>query len=252
MRGRVWLRVCGALLLLVCVSTATWCAVRALRQPEQHLSPASAPPADGAPDHRWQYTQDDLDAALALKTESYSSRSVEDFARALADWTDEAAFHRREESLDRLERTYARDGADADFILRTLAASMGEAATRHYGGHCTSRTDSFSDGAVRQRYEDVFGDPYLVFQALASWRVCYTIPDGNALTVAERDRVLNDYRDGVYAFLDGLSEQQLSDQDAMERKLTRELARLDRSLSTTAMKLEGSELDWYDAYGYGA
>ena len=36
--------------------------------------------------------------------------------------------------MERLDRTYEEDGKHAQFLRRTLDASLGEAATRHYGG----------------------------------------------------------------------------------------------------------------------
>lgn len=257
MRARkIILRLCGVVLLLACASVLTFVIVRIL------TAPASSPVWNGTIfstgenddsewKTRWQYTEADLETALSLKTENYADQSVEAFAKALADWTDEDVFHSREEAMGRLERTYDKEGQDAGFILYTLAASMGEASTRHYGGYCTSLTDSFYDTASWERYEDVFGDSYMVFQAQADYQIRYTILDGAKLTVGERDQILTAYREGVQTFLEGLSEKQLLNEASMKKKLERELKRLDGKLSTDLIKLEGSELNWYSAYGPG-
>ena len=55
--------------------------------------------------------------------------------------------------------------------------------------------------------------------------------------------------DAVQAFLDGKTEDDLSKEEAMTRALKRELKRLDQSLSTQWMALEGPRLDDYFAYG---
>ena len=195
------------------------------------------------------YTQADLDEALALRTEGYEAQSVAAFDRALADWTNEAAFHAREERIRRLLCSYEEDGPEAEFVLGTLAAAMGACSARHYGGYCTQITPAYADAAAYTRSEDVFGDSYVVYEASASYTIRYQMPDESMLTVGERDRILTSYRDAVQAFLDGKTEDELSKEEAMTRALKRELKRLDQSLSTQWMALEGTRLDDYFAYG---
>ena len=99
------------------------------------------------------YTQADLDEALALRTEGYEAQSVAAFDRALADWTNEAAFHAREERIRRLLCSYEEDGPEAEFVLGTLAAAMGACSARHYGGYCTQITPAYADAAAYTRSE---------------------------------------------------------------------------------------------------
>lgn len=247
-RRGLYLRLCGCAVLLACVSAVTFVCVRALDAPAVGRTLWTAV-QNWKEDRRWQYTKSDLELLQSLHTGDYQARSVAEFDKALADWTDEDLFHSREEALNRLDRTYEADGEYAQFLARTLTASMGEASTRHYGGYCTRRRDAFWDGAVRERQEDVFGDLYTVFCAQAEYQVCYTILDEAALTVGERDRILSAYREELDAFLAGLSELQLLDEAAMEKKLERQLKVLDGKLSTQQMKLEGSSLAYYSAYG---
>ena len=190
-----------------------------------------------------------MDEALALRTEGYEAQSVAAFDRALADWTNEAAFHAREERIRRLLCSYEEDGPEAEFVLGTLAAAMGACSARHYGGYCTQITPAYTDAAAYTRSEDVFGDSYVVYEASASYTIRYQMPDESMLTVGERDRILTSYRDAVQAFLDGKTEDELSKEEAMTRALKRELKRLDQSLSTQWMALEGTRLDDYFAYG---
>ena len=79
---------------------------------------------------------------------------------------------------------------------------------------------------------------------------------GTLLPVAEAAQAIRDagspallHCDAVQAFLDGKTEDDLSKEEAMTRALKRELKRLDQSLSTQWMALEGTRLDDYFAYG---
>lgn len=202
--------------------------------------------------HGWsgrnKYTQADYKQAMALKTEDYDSMSVGAFDKLVADWTDETAFHQSETSLNRLFYTYEKDGDNADFIRLTLKAAFVFCETKHYGGYCTSQTPSYSDGVGQVREEDVFGDKYPVFEAEVDYTICYQVPDEEKLTVGERDSLLLAYRAEVQAFLDGRTEKELLNEDAMERSLKKELARLDKNLSTDKMVLTGTLLDSYYAY----
>lgn len=246
----------GVVLLLACVSAATFFSIRALAAPVSGRSGGSGSAlawsggdAEPAQPDKWQYTPEDLKLVESMQAEGWQERSVNDFAKALADWTGEDAFHNSEEAMERLERTYEEDGKYAQFLRRTLSASLGEAATRHYGGYCTRHRDSFYDGITKERQADVFGDSYTVFQVQADYRLCYTILDGDKLTVGERDRLLDAYREEVRKYLDGLTEAQLLDEKTMEKKLERYLEALDKKLSTDLIKLEGSNLAWYSAWG---
>ena len=140
-------------------------------------------------------------------------------------------------------------GVGKSTVTGTLAAAMGACSARHYGGYCTQITPAYADAAAYTRSEDVFGDSYVVYEASASYTIRYQMPDESMLTVGERDRILTSYRDAVQAFLDGKTEDELSKEEAMTRALKRELKRLDQSLSTQWMALEGTRLDDYFAYG---
>ena len=255
--GAVLRRLCGAALLLAGVSAATFFSIRALVVPVRgsetggrvYTAAWSSQGGEPGTSEQWQYTPEDLKLVETLGAEGWETRSVHDFAKALADWTDEDAFHTGEEAMERLSRTYEEDGTYDQFLRRTLSASLGEAGTRHYGGYCTRQRDSFYDTAVRERQADVFGDQYTVFQAAADYQVRYTIQDGDKLTVGERDRILRAYREELCNYLDSLTEKQLADEKAMKKKLETYLEGLDRRLSTDLMKLEGSSLVWYSAWG---
>ena len=242
MRNRLVITLCAVVSLLAGAGLLTFWLVRS-------LAPAAALNYTPWPLSPEPYTQADLDEAMALRTEGYEAQSVAAFDRALADWTNEAAFHAREERIRRLLCSYEEDGPEAEFVLGTLAAAMGACSARHYGGYCTQITPAYTDAAAYTRSEDVFGDSYVVYEASASYTIRYQMPDESMLTVGERDRILTSYRDAVQAFLDGKTEDELSKEEAMTRALKRELKRLDQSLSTQWMALEGTRLDDYFAYG---
>ena len=121
MRNRLVITLCAVVSLLAGAGLLTFWLVRS-------LAPAAALNYTPWPLSPEPYTQADLDEALALRTEGYEAQSVAAFDRALADWTNEAAFHAREERIRRLLCSYEEDGPEAEFVLGTLAAAMGEEA----------------------------------------------------------------------------------------------------------------------------
>ena len=95
MRNRLVITLCAVVSLLAGAGLLTLWLVRS-------LAPAAALNYTPWPLSPEPYTQADLDEALALRTEGYEAQSVAAFDRALADWTNEAAFHAREERIRRL------------------------------------------------------------------------------------------------------------------------------------------------------
>lgn len=118
MRNRLVITLCAVVSLLAGAGLLTFWLVRS-------LAPAAALNYTPWPLSPEPYTQTDLDEALALRTEGYEAQSVAAFDRALADWTNEAAFHAREERIRRLLCSYEEDGPEAEFVLGTLAAARG-------------------------------------------------------------------------------------------------------------------------------
>lgn len=123
MRNRLVITLCAVVSLLAGAGLLTLWLVRS-------LAPAAALNYTPWPLSPEPYTQADLDEALALRTEGYEAQSVAAFDRALANWTNEAAFHAREERIRRLLCSYEEDGPEAEFVLGTLAAAMGACSAR--------------------------------------------------------------------------------------------------------------------------
>lgn len=109
MRNRLVITLCAVVSLLAGAGLLTLWLVRS-------LAPAAALNYTPWPLSPEPYTQADLDEALALRTEGYEAQSVAAFDRALADWTNEAAFHAREERIRRLLCSYEEDGPEAELI----------------------------------------------------------------------------------------------------------------------------------------
>ena len=99
MRNRLVITLCAVVSLLAGAGLLTFWLVRS-------LAPAAALNYTPWPLSPEPYTQADLDEALALRTEGYEAQSVAAFDRALADWTNEAAFHAREDRIRRLLCSY--------------------------------------------------------------------------------------------------------------------------------------------------
>ncbi len=234
--------VCAALVLTVSVSV-TALAVPQLVTAKDNGNGYSFP-------KEWQYTQADLQLVQGLKTANYAGLSLAEFDRKAADWDDETAFHRMEEALGRLRHSYPEDGELYGFIDRTLLASFRESSAKHYGGKCDRVTPYFYDQAVRVRTADVYGDTYDVFEADAGYVLSYRVTDETKTTVAQRDKLLDDYQAAVKAFLAGKTEKQLLDEDAMEKALKAELKRLDKTIKADGIVLDATELDYYWCDGY--
>lgn len=197
---------------------------------------------------QWKYTEADYKLALSLKTEGYENLSVGEFDKRVADWTDEAIFHQREEALRRLSYSYGSEQENSQFIHMTLETAFDACSVKHYGGYCTSMRPSYTDGVSRVRTEDVFGDEYPVFEAELDYTITYEVPDETKLTVGEREALLLSYRAAMQKFLDGKTERELLNEKAMQKALEQELSRLDKDLSNGKLKLLGTSLDYFYAY----
>lgn len=247
MRKLNWVQAgCAAVMLTLSVS------VTALAVPQLVTAQSSAR-QDAAywnwPEE-WRYTQADVQLVQDSQADGYEALTLAVFNRRVADWENETAFHRMEEALGRLRRSYPENGALYGFLHGTLLASFRECSARHYGGQCDRVTPYCADEAVRTRTADVFGDAYTVFEAEAGYILNYRVADETKTTVADRDKLLADYRAAVQTFLDGKTEKQLLDQEAMEKALEAELKRLDKRIGVQGIALTGTEMDYYWADGY--
>lgn len=247
MRPWSWLqRACGILTLAFAL-TLTAMAVPQLAVTDP--APNASDPEEKSWPEECQYTPADRALFLACRTEEYETLSLAEFDRRVADWEDEEAFHRMEEALKRLRVSYPEAGEGWAFLQGPLTTAFQACEARHYGGYCHRIRPCRADQAVRVRTGDVFGDEYTVFQAEAGYTLYYRAGDDAAVTVAQREKLLADYRAAVQTFLEGKTERQLLDQTAMEQALKTELARLDKAMAPEGFTLTGTELDYYYSYG---
>lgn len=173
-----------------------------------------------------QYTKADYDLALSFRSDKYMELTVDAFNRSVLDWDNEDAFHKTEESLQRLFWTLQEEDPNADFIFTTLSYTWDECRTRHYN-HCKrEQNPSYSGSAERETIGDIFGDPVVLKGGYADYWFDYKIPDGTALTVAQRDAALQSVDTEMQKFLDGQTEKALKDEKSMEKALLTELKRI--------------------------
>lgn len=192
-----------------------------------------------------KYTQADYDLALSFRTEGYEDLSVEAFDKSVLDWTQEAAYHKTEEALERLFARLPEDDANADFIFRTLGTAWNECEKRHYNA-CTQNAAPWYNGwATAETYGDVYGDPLLLTGAYVDFDFNYTVPDAAALTVGRRDTLLQSVEKDLQAFLAKQDTAHLRQEEAMEKKLTAELKRLLKALDGELVWNGNAELSYY-------
>ncbi len=247
MRRLKWLQAgCAAVMLTLSVS------VTALAVPQLVTAQTSAGRDDAywSWPEEWRYTQADLELVRDCGAAGYEDLTLAEFDRRAADWDDEVSFHRMEDALGRLRRSYPESGEYYGFIHGTLLASFRECSAKHYGGKCDRVTPYYADEAVRTRTADVFGDAYTVFEAEAGYILNYRVEDEEKTRVADRDKLLTDYRAAVQAFLDGKTEQQLLDEKTMEKALEAELKRLNKVVAVQGITLTGTGMDYYWVDGY--
>lgn len=173
-----------------------------------------------------QYTKADYDLALSFRSDNYKEMTVDAFNRSVLDWENEDAFHKTEESLQRLFWTLPEEDPNADFIFTTLSYTWDECRTKHYKLCERERNPSYSSTAKRETFGDIFGDPVVLTGGYADFCFDYKIPNGAALTVAQRDAALQGVDSEMQKFLDGQTEKALQDEKSMEKALLAELKQI--------------------------
>lgn len=192
-----------------------------------------------------KYTQADYDLALSFRTEGYGDLSVDAFNKSVLDWTQETAYHKTEEVLERLFARLPEDDANADFIFRTLGTTWNECEKKHYNACAQNAAPWYSGWAKAETYGDVFGDPLLLTGAYVDFDFDYTIPDPAKLTVGKRDALLQGVEKDLQAFLAKQDLAHLRQEETMEKTLTTELKRLLNALNGELAWNGNAELSYY-------
>ena len=196
-----------------------------------------------------RYTAADYSYLTGLHKLDYETMSAQDFAQTAADWTDETAFHRSEECLQRLLYSLPEDDGLYAFLHGTLARTWQECRVRHYNACPQAAYPSYDSQAVWEKYGDVYGDPILLAQGQAWYWLTYAMED-DALTVRERDAFLDAVDQGMQAFLDAQSETALKNGETMTKALQKELKRLCGQTTSGIRAVSwDAEYQWWGEYG---
>ena len=196
-----------------------------------------------------RYTAADYSYLTGLHKLDYETMSAQDFAQTAADWTDETAFHRAEECLQRLLYSLPEDDGLYAFLHGTLARTWQECRVRHYNACPQAAYPSYDSQAVWEKYGDVYGDPILLAQGEVWYWLTYAMED-DALTVRERDAFLDRVDQGMQDFLDAQSETALKNGEKMTKSLQKELKRLCGQTTPGIRAVSwDAEYQWWGEYG---
>lgn len=173
-----------------------------------------------------KYTKADYDLAISFRTKDYEDLSVEKFNRSVMDWDNEEAYHKTQESLERLFATLEDDDENRDFIFGPLLQTWRECEKKHYNACEKDSSPSYSGMANVASYGDVFGESLALTEAVADYSFRYHISDPAKTTVKERQEEFKKIEDGLKEFLKKQDRKHLEKQKTMEKVATIELERL--------------------------
>ena len=167
----------------------------------------------------YKYTKTDYELIQSLHMADYGQMSVEEFNRMVMDWDDEEAYHRTEESFQRIFATLEEEDALYGFVHGTLSNTWDECDRKHYET-CQQEKNPWHSGEINyETYGDVFGDEVLLTGAYCDFSYDYEIPDASAITVAQRDSLLENVEKEMQAFLEKQDASKLKDEKAMEKTM---------------------------------
>ncbi len=200
------------------------------------------------------HTQAQYDLLIStLKFKDYEKMSIAEFNRKL-----NALFNDRKSSgdVDQLNSAYgavisslAENDPNAGFLLNTVRASLDEYSSR-YEEVCFDRqvSPSFNGRAMCFREQAVDGETYRTDYAQAEYEFTYRILDQDKLTVAARDRFLQDVLAGAQAYLDSKTPGQLIDDPDGEGSFRTALEAAGKAVSNTNIEFINCEVTYYDVF----
>lgn len=196
-----------------------------------------------------KYTQADYDLAVSFASDGYQKKTVAEFDLSVMDWNDEDAYHKMEETLRRLFYSLPEDDKNAEFIYGTLSNTWDACEKKHYETCDREKNPWHNSSAEYETFGDVYGDQVMLTGAYADFDFDYTIGDETAVTVGERDTLLESVSRELTQFMSRQSEEKLSDEEAMEKTLETELKKLLQSMGNGNLKWGGqcSLSYWWDA-----
>lgn len=202
--------------------------MKSLTQEEKDLIIATAVTVDSNLGYSDSYAK-----LIAYKTGNYGQQSIADFNAALAP-TPDALSQVLAAQADVIS-FITPDDKNYDFFTITMTLSAGELYCEHRGEEFT-----FFAGISKQsgpsKWLDEEGEIWYEFNCYADLYVTYVINAPELLTVAERDYTLLTFKEKMQDYLNGLSEDEITDGN-IEKKLTDKAAELAKDLSTENMTL---------------
>lgn len=244
------LLICGALLAAL---TITACAsASGASAPVPTAAPAvSAAPGTAERSRRWyyndkqmQYTKADHALLQSFQFTNYESMSVAEFNARVLDRTNEAAYHKTEESLERLRWSLPDTDPLSPFFETVICRTWDECEIKHYNA-CERKKLPYTGGCAEyEKYGDVYGDQVLIAGGYADFWYSYEMPDETKITVAEREAFLKGVEDGIQAFLDKQTEAAMKKEETMEKALQAELDRLLKALSSDKIKAADGDMSY--------
>lgn len=254
MRQHNWL-IGGALAALLAAGVTFAAAASPTPSAPTALAPSASPAAVGtvssgrlfrfgSDSQRMRYTEADYALLQSFQFKNYADMSVAEFNKRVLDWTDEDAYHKTEEAIQRLRCSLPDTDPLAPFLDTAVLHTWEQCELKHYNA-CQRKVYPSADGSVKwEKFADVYGDQVLIAGAYADFWYDYDIPDEAALTVQEREAFFKGIEDGMAAFLAKQSEADLSKNDAMEKAVNAELDRLIQTLNAAGIRALNGEASY--------
>lgn len=189
-----------------------------------------------------RYTQEDYDFVMSFCTDGYQDQTVAEFDQSVLDWNDEESYHKMEETLRRLYSGLSREDKNAAFIFGTLSNTWNACQKKHYDTCAREKNPWYEGYSEYETFGDVYGDQVCLTSAIADFDFDYRIADENAITVSERDAILNSIAEELTEYMRGQPAEKLRDEDTMEKTLQ---AELEKKLEA----LDGGSLSWAGSCG---
>ena len=202
------------------------------------------------------YTKKQYDAVIkGLMFDGWQDMSIAEFNRTLNaafndDFQDDGVSW--EKSLNyAYELVYnclPEDDKNAAYLLNTVPASRNEYQARLEEVYSGKKKDpSFSGSAQKTATADVFGEEVQIAYAYANYTFSYRILDQDGLTVAARDKFLQDMMQGAQDYLDRLTIDQIIDNQNFKKNFKAALDVVGQGSSTREIEFTGCEIQ--EVYG---
>lgn len=175
---------------------------------------------------------------IAYKTEDYEQQSIADFNAALASTPDELSELLAAQAD--VINAISLDDENYDFFITTIQLSANELYCEHTGEALVFNV-GISQKSRPCEELDADGETVYEFSCFVDLQIAYSINAPELLTVAERDNTLLTFKNEMQSYLNGLSEEEITD-GTIRTMLIDKSTELVNSLSTEDMKLSFCEI----------